>query len=174
MLTSISFNPVSIKLLDYRTLVFSICFIAGNILLPQLCHGVPNGGIMLLPIYFFTLIAAYKFGIHIGLLTAFFSPLLSHILFNMPPTHILPMMLVKSCLLAIIASFVAAKTQKISFLHIAIVVLSYPVLGGIIELIFTGNITDTAQDFIIGYPGLLVQVFVGWWVLRKLAGLKLQ
>lgn len=37
-------------------------FVIGNIALPQLCHLVPSGGPMLLPIYFFTLVAAYKYG----------------------------------------------------------------------------------------------------------------
>lgn len=172
MFTSVLFNPLFIKFLDYRTLIISICFVAGNIVLPQLCHIVPNGGIMFLPIYFFTLIAAYKFGIHIGLLTALFSPLVSHLLFEMPATHVLPMMLVKSCLLAAIASFVAAKTQKISLQHIVVIVLSYPVLGGVIEFIFTGGLAASIQVFTIGYPGLFIQLFAGWWILRKLADFK--
>ena len=64
-----------------RTYLFAIIFIAGNLLLPQLAHFVPNGGPMLLPIYFFTLIAAYKYGIRVGLLTALLSPLINNLLF---------------------------------------------------------------------------------------------
>ncbi|MEG1999322.1 MAG: ECF transporter S component, partial [Bacteroidales bacterium] len=55
---------------EYKTYLFSVFFIGGNIILPQLCHLIPNGGLIFLPIYFFTLIAAYKYGITVGVLTA--------------------------------------------------------------------------------------------------------
>ena len=48
----------------------ALAFIAGNILLPQLVHLIPQGGIIWLPIYFFTLVGAYKYGWRTGLLTA--------------------------------------------------------------------------------------------------------
>ena len=60
----------------------------GNIVLPQLCHLVPQG-LILLPIYFFTLIGAYKYGWQVGLLTAVLSPLANHLLFGMPPAPML-------------------------------------------------------------------------------------
>ena len=62
---------------EMRTYMFALLFIAGNIVLPQLCHLFPQGGLILLPIYFFTLIAAYKFGFRVGLLTAVLSPLVN-------------------------------------------------------------------------------------------------
>ena len=52
----------SLEYNNARTYGFSALFIAGNILLPQLCHTIHLGGPMLLPIYFFTLIGAYKYG----------------------------------------------------------------------------------------------------------------
>jgi len=174
MITSVSFNPVSIKLFDYRTLVFSLCFIAGNILLPQLCHFVPDGGKIFLPIYFFTLIASYKFGIRIGLLTAILSPLLNHVLFGMPPMHILPILLIKSSLLAVIGALVATGTQKISLVYVALVVVCYQLLGGVAEFFITGSLAKAVQDFTLGYPGMLIQVVVGWWILRKLAKVRFQ
>ena len=60
---------------NVKTYLFALLFVAGNIALPQLCHLVPAGGPTLLPIYFFTLIAAYKYGFKVGLLTAILSPL---------------------------------------------------------------------------------------------------
>ena len=50
---------------NVKTYLFALLFVAGNIALPQLCHLVPAGGPTLLPIYFFTLIAAYKYGFKI-------------------------------------------------------------------------------------------------------------
>ena len=59
----------SLSFSNVKTYLFAFLFVAGNIALPQLCHLVPMGGPTLLPIYFFTLIAAYKFGFRVGLLT---------------------------------------------------------------------------------------------------------
>lgn len=69
---------------NVKTYLFALLFVAGNIALPQLCHLVPAGGPTLLPIYFFTLIAAYKYGFKVGLLTAILSPVINHLLFAMP------------------------------------------------------------------------------------------
>ena len=55
---------------DYHTYMYAAIFIAGNILFPQLAHLMPQGGLIWLPIYFFTLVGAYKYGWRIGLLTA--------------------------------------------------------------------------------------------------------
>ena len=39
---------------ELKTYLLVILFVIGNIALPQLCHLIPNGGKILLPIYFFT------------------------------------------------------------------------------------------------------------------------
>ena len=45
-----------------KTYVTALLFVTGNIVLPQLFHLVPQGGVTWLPIYFFTLVGAYKYG----------------------------------------------------------------------------------------------------------------
>lgn len=70
----------SLNYSNVRTYLFALLFVAGNIALPQICHLVPYGGPTLLPIYFFTLIAAYKYGFRVGLLTAILSPVINHLL----------------------------------------------------------------------------------------------
>jgi hypothetical protein len=42
--------------------IFSFVFVAGNLALPYLAHQFRLGGPMFLPIYFFVLIGAYKYG----------------------------------------------------------------------------------------------------------------
>ena len=84
-----------------KTYLLAAAFVIGNIALPQLCHLVPQGGLILLPIYFFTLIAAYKYGFTVGLLTAVLSPLVNNLLFGMPASGMLPIILVKSTFLAL-------------------------------------------------------------------------
>ena len=164
-----SFRAVNLTITNYRTYLFALLFVAGNILLPQLCHLVPDGGKIWLPIYFFTLVASYKFGIKVGLLTALLSPLCNYLLFGMPPAGMLPVLLVKSSLLAIAASWVALKSGKLSLWHIALVVLIYQIVGGMAEWGISGSLSAALQDFRLGFPGMLLQVVGGWFVLKLLA-----
>lgn len=43
---------------NWKAYLAAALFVAGNIVVPQLCHLVPGGGPTWLPIYFFTLVGA--------------------------------------------------------------------------------------------------------------------
>ena len=143
-------------------------FVIGNIALPQLCHLVPSGGPMLLPIYFFTLVAAYKYGWKVGLLTAVASPLVNSALFAMPAPAVLPAILTKSLLLAAAAGFAARKFRRVSLLLLLGVVLFYQVIGSATEWALTGSLTAALQDFRIGIPGMLLQSLGGYFFIKHL------
>ncbi len=165
-------NTVKLHVFQYnelKTYLMAALFVVGNIILPQVCHLVPNGGLTLLPIYFFTLIAAYKYGITVGLLTALCSPLVNNLLFGMPPAPMLPVLLVKSVLLALAASGMAKYSGKISLPALLGVVLVYQVTGTLFEWFWMGDFRIAIQDFRVGIPGLLIQIFGGYAVLRGLA-----
>jgi len=159
----------SFNLSNLKTYLFAAIFVAGNLLLPQLVHLIPNGGLIFLPIYFFTLIAAYKYGIHVGLLTAILSPLVNSLLFGMPPMNMLPIILIKSVILAIAAAMVAKHFGKISFLGILLVILAYQIIGTGIEWAMTQNFFIAIQDFRIGLPGMVIQLVGGYFVLKAIA-----
>lgn len=161
----------SLSYKEVKTYLFALLFIIGNIALPQICHLVPGGGLTWLPIYFFTLIAAYKYGLRVGLLTAILSPLLNSALFGMPPIAVLPAILIKSTLLAGAAAYAAYRFQKISLLAIVGVVLAYQVIGTLIEWAVVQDFAVAIQDFRIGIPGMLVQIFGGYALLRAIAKL---
>ncbi|MDR0973133.1 MAG: ECF transporter S component [Prevotellaceae bacterium] len=152
-----------------RTYLLAVLFVVGNVLFPQLCHLVPGGGLTWLPIYFFTLIAAYKYGIFVGVLTALFSPLVNHFLFAMPAAAVLPALLAKSCLLAIAAAVAARYAKRISLGAVVLAVLGYQVLGCAVEWGLTGSFMTAVQDFRIGVPGILLQIFGGYALLRVMA-----
>lgn len=154
-----------------KTYLFALLFILGNVLLPQLCHLVPGGGLTWLPIYFFTLIAAYKYGIKVGLLTALLSPLVNSVLFGMPPIVDVPLIIIKSGLLAVAASYAARCSGKISILAILGAVLAYQMVGTAIEWIIVKDFFVAIQDFRIGIPGILVQVVGGFALLKAIAKL---
>lgn len=157
--------------LDYsnvKTYFTAALFIMGNLLLPQLCHLIPQGGLILLPIYFFTLVAAYKYGWKVGLLTAVFSPVLNHLLFGMPPAAVLPAILLKSVLLVAVAGYLAKRFNAVSIPMLTLVVLVYQLAGTLGEWAMVGNLTVAFQDFRIGIPGMVLQVFGGYLFIRYL------
>lgn len=153
---------------EIRTYLFALLFIAGNIVLPQLCHLFPNGGLILLPIYFFTLIAAYKYGLRVGLLTAVLSPLINSALFGMPPVASLPIIVIKGVLLACIAAWVANKSKGATLLALIGTVLAYQLFGGLIEWAMTGSLASALQDWKLGYPGMILQALGGWLLINYL------
>ena len=153
---------------EMRTWLFATLFIAGNIVLPQLCHLIPQGGLMLLPIYFFTLIAAYKYGLRVGLLTAVLSPLVNSVLFGMPAAAALPIITIKGVLLAGAASWMASRSKGASLLALISVVLGYQLVGGLIEWAMTSSLASALQDWKLGWPGMAIQAIGGWLVLNHL------
>ena len=153
---------------DSRAYMAAALFVAGNIVLPQLCHLVPQGGLVWLPIYFFTLVAAYKFGLTAGLLTAVASPVANSLLFGMPAAAMLPIILVKSVLLALAASFVASKVRGVALWAVALAVVAYQAVGTMAEWGMSGSLATALQDIRLGWPGILVQIFGGYVVMKYL------
>ena len=151
-----------------KTYLIAAAFIVGNIALPQLCHLMPQGGLIFLPIYFFTLVAAYKYGFTVGLTTAVLSPLVNSALFGMPPAAALPIILIKSVTLAVAAAWIARKTSKVTLLTVALAVIAYQLIGSLAEWAMTGSIEKASQDIVLGWPGCLIQIVGGYLVLRYL------
>ena len=147
---------------EKRTYWLAVLFAVGNIVLPQLFHLVPQGGVTWLPIYFFTLVGAYKYGWKVGLLTALVSPLVNSALFGMPAVAVLPAVLLKSVLLAVAAGYAATRFRQASLVLLVGVVLFYQIVGTLGEWMLEGSFYVALQDFRIGLPGMLMQVLGGW------------
>ena len=164
-------NTTSVKLhsFDYgqtKTYGVSALFILGNIVFPQLCHLIPGGGATLLPIYFFTLLGAYKYGWRVGLLTALLSPVVNAALFGMPAVTALPAIMFKSVTLALAAGWAAAHFKRVSLVIMAGVVVLSQLLGTGFEWAVTGSLTAALQDVRIGMAGILLQI-AGCWAIIK-------
>ena len=166
-MTSIALQHSKYSFASLRTYLAAGIFIIGNIVIPQLCHLIPNGGLMLLPIYFFTLIGAYKCGWKVGLLTAVLSPLVNCALFGMPPVASLPAILVKSITLAVAAAVIARK-MRFSIWSVALAVLAYQLVGMTFEFIMTGDFFYALQDVRIGWPGIAIQIVGGYFLLKAI------
>jgi len=164
-------NDFSIKVFgftNFKTYLFSILFIAGNIIFPSICHIIPNGGLIFLPIYFFTLLASYKYGLKIGLLTAFFSPIVNFLILGLPTVQLLPIILLKSLSLAFIAWFVAYKTKKLSIMLLALVVISYQSIGFLLEVLIFSELKIAALNLLYSIPGMFLQVFLIYFIIKKI------
>lgn len=164
-------TSVKLYTLDYnqaKTYWIATLLIAGNLLLPQCFHLVPQGGMTWLPIYFFTLIGAYKFGWKVGVLTAIGSPIINSALFGMPLPVALPAILLKSVLLALIASYVAKRSRRISILLLTAIVLGYQMFGTLGEWALSGSLQTALQDFRIGIPGMLLQIIGGYLFIKHI------
>ena len=144
-----------------RTYLATVIFILGNIAVPQLCHLIPDGGLMLLPIYFFTLVGAFVCGWKVGIMTAVLSPLVNCLLFGMPPVESLPAILVKSCALVLAIEIVSRK-MDFSILAVAAAVVAYQAVGMLFEFLLDLNFLHALQDVRIGWPGILIQIFGGY------------
>lgn len=137
-------------------------------MLPHVFHLIPQGGIIFAPLSLVILIGAYKLGWKVGLIAALASPLVNHLLTGMPAWPVLVVMTFKLVVLALIAGFTAQHFKRVSWFLLIGVVLSSLIIGGLGELLLTGGIEATIQDFTIGWPGILLQV-VGAYLVCKYA-----
>ena len=76
-----------------RKLVLTALFIAIGVILPQAFHAVPNAGSIFLPMHIPVLIAGFAVGPLYGTLCGVLTPILSHLIFGMPPAPMLPQMI---------------------------------------------------------------------------------
>lgn len=165
---STTVNLYSYGYSETRTYLAASLFILGNIIAPQIFHFIPQGGPVWLPIYFFTLVGAYKYGWKTGLLTALLSPVINSLLFGMPSEAALIPIMLKSTILALTAGFFASRFKRAALWQLMIVTLSYQAIGTLGEWLLKGDFLLAAQDFRIGVPGMLLQIFGGWFVINRL------
>lgn len=153
---------------EAKTYLWASIFVACNLVLPHVFHLIPQGGIIFAPLSLVILIGAYKLGWKVGLIAALASPLENHLLTGMPAWPVLVVMTFKLVVLALIAGFTAQHFKRVSWFLLTGVVLSSLIIGGLGELLLTGGIEATIQDFTIGWPGILLQV-VGAYLVCKYA-----
>ena len=151
---------------EAKTYLWATIFVACNLVLPQVFHIIPQGGIIFAPLSLVILAGAYKFGWRVGLIAALTSPLVNHLITGMPTWNILPVMTFKLAVLALTAGFTAQHFKKVTLPLLIGVVLTSMLTGGLGELVLTGSIEATIQDFTIGWPSILLQVIGAYLVCK--------
>lgn len=149
-------RATALTLDNWRTYLFATLFTAGNIALPQLCHLVPQGGLLFQPIYLFTLIAACRWGWRVALLTALVSPLLNTLWFSMPSVAMLPVVLLKSVVLALGVSWAMTSQVRKPLLVAVLFVIGAQLLGAVAEW----ALLSSATTLWLCLPGVALQVVV--------------
>lgn len=161
------------SLTDYRTHLWALTFVAGNVLLPQLFHLWGAGGPVFLPILFFTLIAAATMGRSVALVTGVLSPLISAALTGMPSGAILIILMVKSVALALVAGSYFEKQGMLRPLPLVGAILISQAAGFFASLAFHFPAQVAWQSMLISWPGMALQCIAGsalwyWFSTRKL------
>lgn len=166
-------NATTVRLytLNYdeaKTYMWAAIFVACNLILPQVFHLIPQGGIIFSPLSLVILVGAYKFGWKTGLLAAILSPLVNHVLTGMPATEVMGVMTMKLGVLALVAGLAAQHFKTLSLPMLLGVVLVCKAIEALGELLLTGGISATIADFTIGWPGLLLQIVGGYLIIKYL------
>ena len=151
---------------EVKTYLWATVFVACNLVLPQVFHLIPQGGVIFSPLSLVILAGAYKFGWKTGLLAALASPLVNHLITGMPAWEVMPVMTLKLAVLALVAGLAAQRFKTVSLPILVGVVLVSMAIGALGEFILTGGIAATIADVTIGWPGLLLQV-IGTWLIVK-------
>ena len=151
---------------EVKTYLWATVFVACNLVLPQVFHLIPQGGIIFSPLSLVIMAGAYKFGWKTGLLAALISPLVNHLITGMPAWEVLPVMTFKLAALAIVAGLIAQRYQVVSLLILVSIVIMTKAIGIVGELAITGGIDATIADLTLGWPGLMLQIFGTWLILK--------
>jgi hypothetical protein len=164
--TTVNSRPLGLA--DWRLYAFSALFALGNLLVPLALHAVPNAGQVFLPMFFFTLLAAWQFGPLAGLAVAVASPLLNHALSGMPVAAMLPVVLSKSVVLALAASLLSLRTRAVSLPGILAAVLAMQAAGFAAERLAGLPLEASWAMIRLAVPGMLIMLLAGFAVLRLL------
>ena len=151
---------------EVKTYVWATVFVACNLVLPQVFHLIPQGGVIFSPLSLVILVGAYKFGWKTGLMAALLSPVVNHLLTGMPAAEVMPVMALKLAVLAMVAGLAAQHFKTVSLPLLIGVILVSKAIGCLGEFALTGGIEATIADFTIGWPGLLLQVIGAWLILK--------
>lgn len=149
-----------------RTVVYTGLFLALGILLPQLFHflPVPDVGKVLLPMHIPAILAGYLLGSRSGMIVGFLSPVISCMLFQMPPVLTMPIMAAEIMCYGAVAGL-AGKKIKSTYLGLIIVMICGRIASGLMYVIMINlfgisglNMQMFFLSISAGVPGMILQL----------------
>ncbi len=153
-----------------RSVLVALVFVAGNIILPQAVHLIPNGGHIWLPIYFFYSCGAYKYGWRVGIMPdrCHVAACQQHSFRYTPAFATLPAIILKSSALAFGGAYAARRAGDVSLAAIALLQCFSATVGGRVYEWLTQSFAAAVQDITVGFPGIALQIFGSYLLLRYL------
>jgi hypothetical protein len=151
-----------------RLSAFVAIFSLGNVAGPLLVHAIPNGGLIFLPIFFFTAVATCRFGLATGMLIAVASPLLNHALTGMPPEALMGSIAVKGVVLALVLALFWHRSPRPSPLALLSAAAIMQVVGVAIDCLAGAELEKSIGQALVGLPGLALIGIGGFLALRLL------
>jgi hypothetical protein len=158
----------SLSLDDPRLYLAVAGMVLGNLALPWAVHRFPGAGAALLPLFFFTLIAGWRFGVAAGVLTGVLSPLANHLLTGLPPAPAYLLLMGQSAVLGALAGSAGARRPRPGLGQVMTVVLVHQALVAWPTLAQAG-VRAAWLGFELRLPGILLQILGGCALLRLLA-----
>ena len=150
-----------------KSIITAVC-IALCVVLPQAFHAVPNAGAIYLPMHIPVLLCGLICGWSYGLLCGLAGPALSALLTGMPPTAVLPGMLVECGVYGLAAGLLMQllRTKHLYadlYISLAAAMMLGRVVSGIAKaLIFSAGSYSMASwvagSFVTALPGIVIQL----------------
>jgi hypothetical protein len=166
---SLPLERSALSLRDVRLYGFVALFTLGNLLLPAAVHTIPQGGLIFLPIFFFTLVAGYRFGFAAGVLTGVASLAVNHLVTGMPPTEMLVPVLARSLFLAAVAAVLAARSGRLDLLLLLAAAVAMQLAGFGFDLARGGSFSAGLDELRLGIPGVVLMGVGGFAILWLMA-----
>lgn len=152
-----------------KSIITAVC-IALCVVLPQAFHAIPNAGSIYCPIHIPVLICGLICSWQYGLLCGIAGPLLSSLFTGMPPTAVLPQMIIECAVYGLLAGLIMklVSTKRIyADLYISLVtaMLGGRIIAGIAKaLIFARGeitmVTWATSAFVTALPGIIIQLIL--------------
>ena len=146
-----------------------MCLTIG-VILPQTLHIIPNAGSILLPMHIPVLIGGTLLGPYFGFLNGLLTPILSHLLFAMPPAIMLGQMIIELSVYGLSSGFLyhklKIKNQLLkNYLVLIISMLTGRLAYGLANAIFFKAGSYSLKiwlqaAFITSLPGIIIQLAI--------------
>ncbi|MDE5985555.1 MAG: ECF transporter S component [Eubacterium sp.] len=150
-----------------KSIITAVC-IALCVVLPQAFHAIPNAGSIYCPMHIPVLLCGLACGWQYGLFCGLAGPLLSSLFTGMPPTPMLPPMMLECAVYGLAAGIVikfifTKNTYADLYISLVSAMLAGRIIAGIAKaLIFArGEITIAAwatSYFATSLPGIIIQL----------------
>lgn len=149
--------------------IASMCLAIG-VILPQAFHAIPNAGIVILPMHIPVLVSGFLCGPLYGFFVGVLTPLLSHLIFQMPPTLMLAQMIVELSMYGFFTGFLnIVINNKNELAHNYIVLILSMIIGRVIygianSLLFKAGAYSLSiwlsAAFVTALPGIVIQLTI--------------